>query len=60
MWVDEEFIFNLYEFFETAITIQDLFFLEKENFPKKDKLKCKKRLSISREKRIYYRCRDRI
>lgn len=37
MWVDDGFIFNLYNFFEPVMTIQDLFFLEKTYISKKIK-----------------------
>ena len=60
MWADNGFIFDLYDFFEPIMTIQDLFFLEKGYISKKNKLKCKKRLGIPRKKIIYYMCRDRI
>lgn len=54
MWADNGFIFDLYNFFEPVMTIQNLFFLEKEYISKKSELKCKKRLlSIPRKKIIY-------
>lgn len=60
MWADNGFIFDLYNFFEPVITIQNLFFLEKTYISKKNKVKCKNRLNVPRKKIIYYRCRDRI